>query len=571
MKTQTVKVLKSAFQKVFAELDCATDDKNYGVKKSELSHGDYASEIALSLTKRYRTSPFTIAESIAERLKMKLDPTLYSIEVAIPGFINFRLSDTALLENLSEILNEKQNYCSHFIDDSRVHVVEYSSPNIAKPFTIGHLRSTIIGDSIARILLHCGYRVVRDNHLGDWGTQFGKMMVALKKWGDMEKIKNSMNPVKDLVDLYQRFHKESKQEEKDGNNSLITEARDWFVKLENDDIEARQLWKFCVDLSMIEFKKIYDRLGITFDTYLGESFFEDKMKYIFQDMKEKGIGQESEGALVIFFPADILPPLLVRKNDGSTLYATRDLATDLYRIKRYGGDVVIINEVGKEQTQYFQQIYMAEEMLGYFEKGQRIHIKHGLYRFPEGKMSTREGNVIWLEKVLDEAVEKALELCNDDRTSAEIIAMGAIKFNDLVRDPESDINFSWEKILNMKGDSGPYIQYTAVRIASLMQKAFKQDMRVPVTLLFLPVNNNDREVLRVLEGFSESLENARRNYTTGPIATYLIKLCREYNKYYTMVNIVGEKNVTGLAISMSVREVLELGLNLLGIKIPEKM
>ncbi|MCC6448128.1 MAG: arginine--tRNA ligase [Chitinophagaceae bacterium] len=571
MKTQTVEILKSAFKKVLNELDCPIEDKTYGVKKTELGHGDYASRIALSLTKMYKTHPHTIATNIAERLKSNLDPSIYAIEVAIPGYINIRLSDQALLENLTQILNEKQKYCSEFIDDPRVHVVEYSSPNIAKPFTIGHLRSTIIGDSIARILIHCGYRVVRDNHLGDWGTQFGKMMVALKKWGNLEKIKNSVNPVKDLVDLYQRFHKESKEEEKNGNNFLITQAREWFVSLENGDTEARSLWKFCVDLSMMEFNKIYQRLGINFDTYLGESFFEDKMHLIFTDMREKGIGQESEGALVIFFPEDILPPLLVRKNDGSTLYATRDLATDLYRIKRYGGDVVIINEVGKEQTQYFQQIYTAEQMLGYFEKDQRIHIKHGLYRFPEGKMSTREGNVIWLEEVLDEAVEKALSLCNNDRTSAEIIAMGAIKFNDLVRDPENDISFSWEKILNMKGDSGPYIQYTAVRIASLIQKAFKEDMRVPVTVSFLTVRDNDRKVLRILEGFFESLENARKNYSTGPIATYLIKLCREYNKYYTTVNIINDRNVTGLTISMAVREIIELGLNLLGIKIPEKM
>ncbi len=568
---KTGEVLKTAFQKALGEVGYVSEDKTYGVKKADLNHGDYASEIALSLARRYKKAPMIIAEEIAKRLRDNLDARMCTITVAKPGFINISLSDYSLLENLTKILNEKQKYCSQFVDDSRVHVVEYSSPNIAKPFTIGHLRSTIIGDSIAQILLHCGYSVVRDNHLGDWGTQFGKMIVALKKWGDVELIKSSENPVKDLVLLYQKFHEEIKEGTADEDATLITEAREWFVKLEGGDAEARKLWKFCVDLSMVEFTKIYDRLGVTFDTYLGESFFEDKMKFIFTDMKEKGIGEESEGAFIVRFPDEVLPPLMVRKNDGSTLYSTRDLATDLYRLKRYGPDVIIINEVGMEQKQYFEQIYMAEQMLGYFEKGQRIHIKHGLYRFPDGKMSTRKGNVIWLEEVLDEAVEKALTLCNGDRTSAEIIAIGALKFNDLVRNPEADINFSWEKILNMTGDSGPYVQYTAVRIRSLMQKASKQNMIVPVTVYFLPLNDAGREVLRVLEGFFESLENARRNYTTGPIANYLIKLCREYNYYYTTVNIVSDNNVTGLAISVAVNEVIELGLNLLGIKIPEKM
>ena len=322
---------------------------------------------------------------------------------------------------------------------------------------------------------------------------------------------------------------------------------------------------------MKEFDLIYKRIGVSFDTYLGESFFEDKMHFIFSDVEKAGISRISEGALAIFFPDDVLPPLLIRKKDGSTLYSTRDLATDLYRLKEYGNDVVIINEVGSEQSQYFQQIYAIEEMLGYFKKGQRVHIKHGLYRLPEGKMSTREGNVILLDQVLDDAAENALSLCGGDKKIAEIVALGALKFNDLVRDPESDITFSWEKILNVKGDSGPYVQYTAVRIGSLVQKAFKSGMSIPEDIALIKLSEDDRELLRILEGFFESLNNARQRYATSPIALYLLKLCHEYNKYYNTYNVINDKNVNGLVISIAVREVLELGLNLLGIGLPEKM
>lgn len=566
-----INLIRTAFQKVLEEMSIDLSDITYNVKRTELNHGDYTSEVAMTIARKQGENPLLMAEKITEKLKLLLDDNVQSIEVAKPGFINIRLSDRALVENLSEILNKKHEYCSGFIDDPRVHIVEYSSPNIAKPFTIGHLRSTIIGNSIAKILSHSGHKVISDNHLGDWGTQFGKMMVALKRWGNVESIKNSENPVKELVYLYQKFHKESEKENEDGGDSLITEAREWFVHLENGDASARELWKFCVDCSMKEFNSIYERLGVKFDTCLGESFFEDKMHFVFSDMKEKGIGRVSEGALAIFFPDDVLPPLLVRKNDGSTLYATRDLATDLYRRKEYGNDVVIINEVGKEQKQYFEQIFTAEEMLGYFQKGQRIHVRHGLYRFPEGKMSTRQGNVIWLDEVLNEAVEKALILCDGDHKSAEIIAIGALKFNDLIRDPEPDITFSWEKILNMKGDSGPYVQYTAVRINSLMEKARKSEMKIPADLFSLKLDKNDREILRMLEGFFEPLNIARQGYSTSPIATYLVKLCHEYNKYYATVNVINDKNVSALAISSAVREVLGLGLNLLGISIPEKM
>lgn len=567
---KTINLIKASFQKVLEEMKIDLSNITLNIKKIESVYADYYSDVALSIAGKQQKNPMIIAEQIAEKLMLYLSDKICLIKIAKPGFINILLSDAVLVENLLEILNKKQKYCSGFIEDSRIYVVEYSSPNIAKPFTVGHLRSTIIGNSIARILLHSGHNVIQDNHLGDWGTQFGKMMVALKKWGNVEEIKNSENPVKELVSLYQKFHQKSKEEE-NTNNSLINEAREWFVKLEKGDTEARELWKFCVDCSMKEFNLIYIRLGVEFDTCLGESFFEDKMHFVFSDIKKGGIGKISEGALVIFFLDNFLPPLLVRKKDGSTLYATRDLATDLYRLKKYGSDVVIINEVGKEQKQYFEQIFETERMLGYFKKGQRIHVKHGLYRFPDGKMSTREGNVVWLDEVLNEAVEKALLLCDGSRESAEIIAIGALKFNDLLRDSESDITFSWEKILNMKGDSGPYVQYAAVRSNSLIKKAFKLGMKIPSDLSFLEWNKDDREILRVLEAFFEALNNARINYSSSNIASYLIKLSREYNKYYSVVNVIKDKNINGLVISYAVREVLQLGLSLLGIYIPKKM
>jgi arginyl-tRNA synthetase len=362
------------------------------------SHGDYYSPVALALAKIAGKKPREIAEEL--KTAIGTHPLISKVDIAGPGFLNFWISDTYLSDLLSKI---DQNFGVLNLHQGKKVIVEYSSPNIAKPFTIGHLRSTIIGDAIANLLETTGYEVHRDNHVGDWGTQFGKQIAAIKRWGNEEVITKSDHPVKELVNLYVKFHSEA---EKDP--TLEDEGRRWFKKLEEGDLEAKRLWQLCIDTSWKEFDAIYHRLGITFTENdkrgFGESYFEDKMTSVLGELEKalgaKGLYKKNDGAKLVFFPDEKYPPLMIIKKDGATLYSTRDLATDKFRIKIYGSDILIINEVGADQSLYFNQLFETEYLLGWVKPGQRVHVKHGMYRFKEGKMSTRKGNVIWLEDVL---------------------------------------------------------------------------------------------------------------------------------------------------------------------------
>lgn len=561
-----VKIIEDALKEVLASFNVDVDCNI--TKPTHAKFGDYSTNVALLLAKQLKDSPMNISQKIVTSLK--LIDTMRDIDIAIvrPGFINFSLSRKILEDIVMTVLHKGQSYCSSITEDKdRPYIVEYSSPNIAKPFTIGHLRSTIIGDAIARILIYTGHRVTRDNHLGDWGTQFGKMIVAIKKWGDEKSLDKSKEPIKDLVELYQRFHKEA-----ENNQSLLNEARAWFVRLEEKDFEATRIWQKCIQLSLTEFSRIYSRLGVMFDTYNGESMFGDTIPEVIEDLRSKKMLTESKGAQLVFFDTGTkLPPLMILKSDGSTLYATRDLATDKFRLKEYGNDVIIINEVGKEQMEYFKQIFAIEKMLGYFGDGQRYHIAHGHYRFAEGKMSTREGKVIWLDDVLNEAFSRVKTIAKEGSSNEDIekIAIGALKFNDLNRSPSQDIEFDWDTVLNLKGDSGPYIQYTVVRIRSLIKKG-SLSQRDQIIL----DEGSEIELARVLESFEFALTRAYSNFAPNYLAGYLIELARAYNTYYAQNQIIlDSKNVheTGYMLSQATEQILTLGLSLLGIEIPEKM
>ncbi|OGI69585.1 arginine--tRNA ligase [Candidatus Nomurabacteria bacterium RIFCSPLOWO2_01_FULL_42_20] len=530
----------------------------------DLSHGDYSTNVAMVLAPKSGLKPLQLAEKLKSDLSKGLQKGgfIEKIDIAGPGFINFYLSPEFFNESIKEILERKSDFGKNDLGKGKKVIVEYSSPNIAKPFTIGHLRSTIIGDSIAKILEFSGHQVIRDNHIGDWGTQFGKLIVAIKKWGDEKKLNKSKNPVKILVDLYIKFHKEVEK-----NPKLEDEAREWFKKLEQHDKETFSLWKKIVDWSMKEFNRLYGRLGVKFDEILPESFFEEKMREVLEEIKNKKIGQMSEGALVIFFTEEShLPPLLVQKSDGTSLYATRELATDKYRKEKYGKDIVIINEVGSEQKEYFKQIFAAEEMLGWFKKGERVHISHGLYRLPEGRMSTRKGNAVWLEDIVNEAVKRAGEF---NREVAEPVAIGALKFNDLKRESKSDIVFSWDEILNLKGDSGPYLQYTYARARSVLLKAEQEKIK-PSTIYHLPATDPERLLYR----FPEVVERAVREYSPHYIAIYLLDLASAFNSFYNEIKIVDKNDPDSpykVALTQAVSIILKNGLWLLGIQTPEKM
>ncbi len=549
--------------------------------------GDVSSNVAMQSFKKMTEKPFAnpraLAEALVEQLNGQLSKTdvklVERVELAGPGFINFYVSEHFLQSEIGRFADEQLQIVPN-LGQGKIAVVEYSSPNIAKPFTIGHLRSTIIGQAVSNLLEAVGYDVKRDNHLGDWGTQFGKQIYAIKTWGDESEIEASERPVKKLVELYVKFHEEA---EKDP--ALEDEGRSWFKKLEDGDPEARRLWTKCIEWSLKEFKAIYDQLGVSFSENgglgYGESFFEDKMEPVIKELEEKGILKVGEnGAKLVFYPGDEYPPLMIIKKDGATLYATRDLATDKFRIEKYGPEVLVINEVGGEQATYFQQLYKLEEMLGWYKPGQRVHVKHGLYRFKDKKMSTRKGNVIWLEDVLEEAKKRALELAKTkDSVLSTKVGMGALKWNDLKRSSQIDVVFDWDEILSMKGNSGPYVQYSYVRAHSILEKAKtleKRSITKPSDISLYSMNQSEKAVAKALYRFPLVIELAATELAPHHLATYLYELAQLFNVFYTETSVLGEDvepvaQAFRLQLTQAIARVLQVGLNLLGIETVEKM
>jgi arginyl-tRNA synthetase len=551
------------------------------------THGDYASSVALTLFPKIKesdtntySSPLELAQQIVKQLEQHNDASIDTITAVAPGFINFTFSQTTLIDQFNQEFSKNDPITA--TNQGKKVIVEYSSPNIAKPFTIGHLRSTIIGQAIANIKSATGWTVLRDNHLGDWGTQFGKLIYAIKQnWIPFEHIEGSDTPVKLLVDLYVKFHEEAEKDD-----SLNDEARAWFKKLEDGDREARQLWQKCIDWSWKEFDRVYQRLGITFSPELnngrglGESFFEDKMQVVLDQLESKNLLSVGElGAKVVDF-GEKHPPLMILKKDGATLYATRDLATDYYRLQTFQ-PYVIINEVGNEQSLYFKQIFEIESQLGWYQPHQRVHIGHGMYRFKDGKMSTRKGNVIWLEEVIDKAVQKAMEIIEADpkhnpeekQQLAHDIGVGALKWNDLKGEAKRDIIFDWDEILSMKGNSGPYIQYTHARTCSLLAKATTTLNTMDSNA---PLNTLERSLITWLIRFDATVKQADQTHNPSQIATYLYELCQRFNTFYNQHTILGQNPEQPapphrLTLTSQTKKIIHTGLSLLGIKAPEHM
>ncbi len=560
-RTELQKIIKKAL--ATSELDLVSFSIEH---PAHPQFGDFSTNVAMVIAQQTHSNSKELATKIVQHILDQKSEILERVEIAGPGFINFTLSKKYFIDTIHAIHKKGETFGSSTRGSNRKAIVEFSSPNIAKPFTIGHLRSTIIGDAIARLLSFSGYQVIRDNHLGDWGTQFGKQIVALKKWGSEEELAKAKQPIKYLVELYVKFHTEAEQDP-----TLEDEARAWFLKLEQGDAEAKRIWKLCVEYSMVQFNALYQLLDVKFDMMLGESFFTDKMQPIIDEMISKKIATESESALLVFYKDDKYPPLMVRKKDGATLYATRDLATDKYRIDTWGKDVLIVNEVGAEQSMYFKQIFEIEEMLGYLKKTQRVHVGHGMMRFKDGKMSTRKGNTIWLEDVLRDAIERA-SLFNPDPQVAQEVGIGALKYNDLKREISKEVVFAWDDVLNLKGNSGPYLQYTGARAMSVLRKAkeAKIDPIIPADLQGVEITM----VERTLSQFPEVIERAAEEFAPHYICTYLFTLAQEFNAYYGTHQIVADdKKVSAyrVAVTGAVAHVMRTGLNLLGISSPEKM
>jgi arginyl-tRNA synthetase len=522
--------------------------------------GDYTTNVAMVSGKK--------AEEMVEKLKKDtgLSKLVSKIEIKEPGFINFFLSQEALIKELGEITEKGEKYGSSGLGEGKTVVIDYSSPNIAKRFGIGHLRSTVIGQALYNLYSTLGYKVIGDNHLGDWGTQFGVLLYQIESKG----LKAEDLSLDKLEELYVEFHQEAEKETK-----LWEEARGQFKKLEEGDKKAREVWKKLVEVSMKEFDKIYALLGVKFDYAYGESFYEDYMPKVLKTLEEKGLAKKSQGAQIMEFPD--LPPAMLVKSDGATTYFTRDLATILFRIGSWDPQLVIY-EVGMEQTLHFRQVFAAAKLLGWAKDREFVHICHGLIRFEHGKMSTRKGETIKLEAVLAEAGERAfkkMDLAKKHITvsapeEAKIglaVGIGAIKYNDLKRDPKTDIVFDWDEILNMEGNSAPYLQYTVVRTNSVMEKAGK-DMRTDKSI----TNTEESSVLRSLVRYPEIIKLAAESYSPNLLCNHLFGLAQKYNNFYNKHRILGEENEGfRLSLSRATGQVLKNGLQILGIQTPERM
>jgi arginyl-tRNA synthetase len=530
----------------------------FGIEATENpSFGDYSSNIALQ-----SQSPHEKAEEITKELKTdkELAKLVDRIEIAGPGFINFWLKKDALVDNLIQIKEGKEKYGTSDLGKGKTVVIDYSSPNIAKPFGIGHLRSTIIGQALYNLYKFLGYGVVGDNHLGDWGTQFGKLLYMIK-------LKNVVDfDIAKLEKLYVEFHKLAENDE-----SLEGSAREWFKKLEEGDSEAKSIWQKCVDASMEEFGRVYELLGVKIDFAFGESYYESEMGQMMEDpIFKKHLSEGEDGALIIDLAKEgIETPLMFLKSDGATTYATRDLATIRFRVRKWNPDIIVY-EVGAEQSLYFKQLFATARLLGLVKKSvEFVHTAHGLYLAPDGKkFSTRKGKTIKLEEVLDEAVKRAKKLGNSDGKVAKEVGIGAIKYFDLMHSVQSNVIFEWDKIMNMEGNSGPYLQYTVARTNSVLAKTKGKSEKLKV----FDLNNEEEMILRSLVKFSETIETSAKLYSPNLLCNYLYDLAQKYNNFYNTNRILDSDNEElRLALTFGVGQVLKNGLKLLGIETPKRM
>lgn len=578
-------MIKNKVEKLIKKI-LPSEFKDFKIKieyppKSE--YGDYTLSLPIEIAAKTSQNSIEVANVILARIEKENQKThlFKKIEIKKPGFINFFLSDEILIEELKRVLKEKEHYGAIENKDKTM-VIDYSSPNIAKPFGIGHLRSTIIGQAIYNIYKFQGWRCIGDNHLGDWGTQFGKLIVAIKKWSDKKSLDHLS--VYDLEKLYVRFHQEA---EKDP--CLESEAKKWFKKLEEGDKEAKKIWETCINISQKEFEDIYQLLEINFDYTLGESFYQPMVKEIVEELIKKELAFKSEGALIVDFPQDQgLPPAVILKSDGAATYFTRDLAAIKYRLKRWKPDLMIY-ETGSDQTLHFKQLFKIVEMLGWNDLSDKkevrfFHIAHGLIRFKEGKFSTRKGQTIHLRKVLEEAIKRAEEVIEKSGTSknlsvdekkkiSKIVGIGAVKYNDLSQHYSKDIIFDWNKILNIKGNSAPYLQYTYARCQSVLKKSqFKIDLNKIKIIDFKP---EEEAILRTIYHFPEIISESAEKFSPNLICNFVFDLAQKYNLFYGFYPIIGAENqdikTFRIVLTAVVSQLLKNALSLLGISMPEKM
>jgi arginyl-tRNA synthetase len=527
-----------------------------------------------TLAKALRSSPQAIAEDLATRINA--DSANNQVKTRSTGpYLNFYFERAPyaleLLEriNTGESTNGESTYGNSTEGNGQTIVVDFSSPNIAKPFSLPHLRSTMIGNAIINLYKALGYTTVGINHLGDWGTQFGKEIVAYKLWGNDEMIRT--NPIQELVSLYVRFHEEVEE-----RPELEDEARQWFKRLEDGDEEAVRLWQWFVEESIKEFEKIYRLLGVEFDHYMGESFYNDKMERVLSELREKNLLVESEGALVVELGED-QPPAIIQKQDGSSIYATRDLAAALYRKDTFDFTKVFY-VVGNEQKLHFEQVFAVLKKMGYDWAKDLLHVPFGLMLFEGKKMSTRQGRIVLLEEVLRESIEKAdkiIEEKNPDLTDraevAESVGVGAIIFNDLKNNRLHEVNFSWAEALNFEGETGPYIQYSYARIQSLIRRSGVDVSELGKVSGEYLTGKASWDLLYLLGQYPETIRRAAERLEPSVLARYLLDLATTFNQFYHQERVLTDNEAerdARLALTNATAKTLQHGLKILGLKSP---
>ena len=532
-------------------------------KSSDL--GDIAFP-AFSLAKIERKAPQAIAADIAE----KIDASHFEKVVATGPYVNFFLDKSQISDQvIKSVIEAGADYGQQEEGQGANVTIDLSSPNIAKPFSVGHLRSTVIGDALSNIFRKMGYNTIKINHLGDWGKQFGLLMVAYKKWGSKEAVE--ANPIDELLKLYVRINAEI-----ENDPALDEEGRLWFKKLEDGDPEATELWQWFRDESLVEFNRIYKLLGVEFDSLNGEAFYNDKMDEAVQILEDKGLLKESKGASIVELDDVNLPPAMIKKSDGATLYITRDIATAIYRARTYNF-VKNIYAVGQEQSNHFRQLKAVLKKMGFDWSDDMIHVDFGLVTKNRQKLSTRKGNIILLEPTLQEAIsrakaqieEKNPELENKEEV-AHAVGVGAVKFYDLKTDRRNGYDFDLEAMVSFEGETGPYVQYAYARIQSILRKA---NFTPSADATYSLSDPESWEIIKLLQDFARVVKRAAENYDPSLIAKYAINLAQAFNKYYAHTRILDEspERDSRLALSYSTAVVLKEALRLLGVEAPEKM
>ena len=528
--------------------------------------GDFAFP-CFRLAKSYHKAPPMIAQDLKESIG---DQAFLSEIKVVGGYLNFYVDKAQYAQQIIDKYNNATDYgCSDQGKDKTI-CIDYSSPNVAKNFHVGHLRTTIIGNSLYKIFSKLGYKVVRINHLGDWGTQFGKLIVAYKKWGSREAVEEK--GIEELMDIYVKFHEEAEKDD-----SLNDEARAWFLKMEQGDEEALEIWQWFRDISLKEFMRVYNILGMEFDSFAGESFYRDKTADVINRLTDDGLLKESQGAMIVPLDEYDMPPCIVAKKDGSSIYATRDLAAILYRKATYNFDRCLY-VTGLEQKLHFAQVFKVIELMGNDYAKNLVHIPYGLVSLKSGKISSRKGNVIFAEDLLRESINKTTSIIEeknpdipDKEEVAKQVGIGAIIFNDLYNQRIKDVIFDWNKLLNFDGETGPYVQYTYARASSVLRKIGEVPDTIDYTLL---TDEASIGLLKEIERYPQVIKDAAERYEPSVIARYSIDLAHAFNKFYheCQINVEDETTkYTRTNVVKIARYIIKDALSLLGIQCPEQM